>query len=136
MAVPGNWRNGDVSLGGVAINRHIRWVDRYSWLPVAQGSRRLLGGGRVVYTQGLEGGRPITLTATQDGGWLSTPEVNSIMDMATAVGATYQFSFYGEVFEVLFSFDGQQAVELNPLRRVQEPETTDFFIGTIRLATV
>ena len=125
-----------IFLGGVELSEHMVWTDRTSYSPVAQTLTRTLGGEAIVYTQALYKGRPITLEAQIDTGWLTYAQVKSVLALAEVPGAEYQLDFYGELFNVIFAHQNGGAVSFTPLSYRVVHDDTDYFSGVIQLITV
>lgn len=125
-----------IILNGVTLSGSLQWTDRRAYSPVAQEVRTTLGGNPVIYSQALQGNRPITLEATEDTGWLTHVAVEAILAMARAPGAVYTLNFHGESFNVMFAHHEGPAVSLLPLKPRAVPEPDDYYIGTIKLITV
>ena len=123
-----------LNLGGVALP-HLIWVDEYQVQDIAQSTKRTLGGGLVVYEQNLIAGRPITLEATEDQGWLTKAQVESLRALE-AVATSYNLQVGGQNFTVIFRRDEGPAIEVTPIVFRINSEDTDYFTGLIRLLTV
>lgn len=125
-----------IVLDGITLSGSLLWVDKRAFSPVAQSVRRTLGGGLVVFSKGLDAGRPVTLEATEDSGWLTATMVDSLTAMAASPGAVYAFSYHGEAFNVVFRHDEPPAMDMRPLQPRATVLPGDFFVGTIKLLTV
>ena len=79
-----------ILLGGVSLNDEIVWEDRDQSSQVAQTVKRTLGGKPIITSSSLLKGRPITLRATQDRGWLKKTTVDALIDLANVPGGVYQ----------------------------------------------
>lgn len=125
-----------IRLGGVLLSGSLQWTDRYAFTPVAQEVKRTLGGVPVVFSQGLTGGRPVTLEATEETGWLTYSMLQSVIAMASVPGAVYTLDFHGETLSVVFAAHENPAIDLKPLQPRAVPQPMDYYIGTIKLMTV
>ena len=125
-----------IVLDGLSLSGSLRWVDKNSFSPVAQSVRRTLGGGLVVFARSLSAGRPVTLEATEDTGWLTAAMVDSLTAKAAVPGAVYAFTYHGESLNVVFRHDESPALDMQPLQPKATVLAGDFFIGTIKLLTV
>lgn len=126
----------NISIGGVVFDKPLVWTDREDWAELAQTRARTVGGGQVVFTAPLQGGRPITLEAQRDRGWISKTKVDALRVMAAQIGATFTFVYGLDSFDVEFDHSSGPALQLAPLIPRTEPAGTDFYTGTIRLRTV
>lgn len=125
-----------IELGGVVLNPGMVWSDRYSYSPVTQNVNRTLGGVIRVTSLQLKKGRPITLEAIQDQGWLTRTVVDQVKALADVAGATYSLTVGPESFIVMFRHEDGPAVEFLPLIPRGEPLDDDYFVGTLKLITV
>lgn len=125
-----------ITLNGVQLSGSMQWADRHHWSPVAQNALVTLGGGTVVYSQSLAEGRPITLEARQDTGWITKAMLDQLEAMAAVAGAVYTIDIHGFTASVMFRHQDGPAVEFEPLTPKATPEATDYYIGTLRLFTV
>lgn len=81
--------SGVTSLGGVDLNNNLIWEDRWAYATADHTTTRTLGGKVVVFSAGLAAGRPITLIAREDQGWLTLEQVEAVYGIAQTPGATY-----------------------------------------------
>lgn len=127
-----------VVIGTLTLTNVPVWVDRNAWQGVAQSRRRTVDGGQVVFSSPLSGGRPVTLEAQPNTGWLKKSEADALLAMSEVIGATYAFE-YGD-FEETVEFDHADgpgtAVQLEPLIPRSTPGADDWFVGTVRLRTI
>jgi len=131
-----SFQTGSIKLGGIDLNNSLQWGNRFQWTPIADSVRRTLGGSQVVFTQDLLEGRPITLSATVNTGWLTKAMVDGIQTLANDPLVTRELDFFGELYNVRFLYSGQAPVVFVPLRSIQQLTASDYMIGTIRLYTV
>lgn len=130
-----------ISLGGVNLNPSMNWKDRFQSFQVAQSVNRTVGGRAIVFATPLRAGRKITFEATQESGWLSESTVQLLMGMAATVGGTFSLKVGDttgnvESFDVIFRHNEPPALELSPIINRPLHDSTDYFIGTIKLLTV
>jgi hypothetical protein len=123
-----------VHLGDLDLGDDIVWTDRFKVSTVAQTSYRTLGGNQIFFSQGLIGGRSITLQAFQDTGWLTEDQVLSLSLMASSPGEVYPLVIGDESFDVRFRHEEPPALEMEPL--VDGFQPSNYFKGTIKLITV
>jgi len=127
----------NLSLGSVTFDRPLVWVDREDHAGVDQTRARTVGGGQVVFTAPLAGGRPITLEARRDQGWITQAQLDALRAMAAQVDSSWVLIYGAETHTVEFDATGGPALSFTPLLRPRtEPAPTDFFTGTIRLRTL
>ena len=125
-----------IILNGVTLSGSMQWVEKHQWSPVAQSTQYTLGGGLVVYTQELLAGRPVTLEAREDTGWITKLMLDQIEAMAAAPGGVYTLDVHGYTANVVFRHDEAPAVDFTPLQPRAIPLDTDYFIGRLKLLTV
>lgn len=125
-----------IVLGGVTLSGSLIWEDKDSYNGVAQNVRRTLGGGLVVYHQPLSKGRPITLTATEETGWITRAMLDSLQVMAESAGAVYTLNLHGFVTDVMFRHHEPPALSFTPLQHRATQLSGDFYTGQIKLFTV
>lgn len=126
----------NIVLGSVVFDKPLRWPNRDEFPELAQNRQRTVGGGQVVFTGPLAGGRPIVLEATRRQGWVTKGKVDALRAMAAQAGATWTFEYGTEAFDVEFDHAGGPAVRMRPLIPRTEPAAGDYYIGTIHLRTL
>jgi len=125
-----------ITLNGTALSSSLQWVNRYNWSPVAQASKRTLGGTLVVYPQDLTAGRPIQLVANAETGWFTKDMVDAMLSLAAQSSGQFVLDFHGETHTVMFAHEGGSAISFEPLIKKATPLSTDYFTGTINLFTI
>lgn len=125
-----------ITLDGVALSGSMLWPDRHQHSEVAQSTRRTLGGGLVVYTQQLFAGRPITLVAAEDTGWITKAMLDALETRAAVPGGAYVLNYHGFVVDVVFRHNDAPAVEFQPLQPKASPQAGDYYTGSLKLLTI
>lgn len=125
-----------ITLDGITLSGSLQWKDRFSHSPVAQSTKRTLGGGLVVFSKGLVAGRPVTLEATEETGWITKAMLDSLASKAAVPGAVYSLDYHGEVLSVVFRHDEPPALDFLPLVPKAAPDAGDYFIGALKLLSV
>jgi hypothetical protein len=125
------------SLVVVPLNNAMQWTDRFASHSVGSSAYRTLGGGLVVFRAGLLNGRTITLSATNEHGWLKWAHLEPLLEWAAISDSNQRFklTFFTEEYEVVFAHHESPAVDFAPLRAMQLT-TDNWFIGSLRLITV
>lgn len=123
-------------LGTVTLDDNMQWIDRAQQAPVAQSDQRTVAGNLVTFAQGLTLGRPITLEANEDQGWITFAEVLALEALAAVAGATYSLQIEAEFFAVQFRHVDPPAVDFRPLISRLNIAPADFMVGQIRLTQV
>ena len=118
-------------LDGLILPQSIQWTDQWEWSPVAQETARTLGGTGIVWSQPLQGGRPITLEAQDTVTWLSRAQVTAIYAMASQAGGVYLLEWDDEQFSIMFRHQDYPATQFVPIF----PHRS-LYTGTIKLMTI
>lgn len=125
---------GDMVFTGTSAN--VRWEDEFTYESARQSHRRLLGGTLVMFNRPLIQGRPITLVAVEDQGWLTKSQIETLLAMAAQPGAVYTLEIEGQFFQVVFDHSEGPAVSATPLIPMTGAPPEHYYIGTIKLITV
>lgn len=129
-----------ITLGGVELDPDMRWLERQQSQRVAQSAQVTLGGGLNVLAAAIGLGIPITLESGEDFGFLLTPVVGAVRDMANDPGAVYELEIVSgsnvETYSVIFRHHEPPAFDAQPLIPRVMPEVDDYFRATIKLITV
>lgn len=126
----------DIVLGATTLSKSLLWIDRDDYGMVAQTTQRTLGGKMVVYHQPLSAGRPITLVATEETGWITRSMLDALQAMAATPGGVYTLNLHGEVMQVMFRHHEPPALSFTPLQPRATALSGDFFTGQLKLMTV
>jgi len=125
-----------IILGGLTLSSTLVWAERYNSYKVTQSVKRTLGGNQVVFTNALHKGQLITLQATEEYGWLDKTMVDGLTAMADSAGGSYLLEFGAEEITVMFRHHDAPALDLTPLIPRIDVDTSDYFIGSIKLFSV
>lgn len=93
----------------------MEWTDEFSWSPVVQESSFSLSGAMVVETAVKLAGRPITLTSSDDRGWLPFSDVETLRAWSAMAGAEMTLTIRGLARQVVFRHQDAPAVEAFPI---------------------
>lgn len=124
-----------ISLDGLSLPDLI-WEDEFEWDPIETSMELTLGGRPVVWEDDILAGRPITLSAHPDQGWLTRSQVLSLKEKAEVKGATYILDYEGQLFTVRFRRELGTAVEVEPVVPRPNHQNGDYYTGRVRLITV
>jgi hypothetical protein len=113
----------------------MEWVDEFSWAPVSQERFRTLTGAQWLFEAALVAGRPITLVASDDRGWISRAEVQALLLLASAANPTLTLSLRGNNYAVAFD-RSQGAIGARAVLPLADVDPADAWIVTVRLITV
>lgn len=124
-------------LDTVQLPRGLIWVDEFDWRPVEASTEYTLSGALVYDSATRQAGRPITLQANEDAGWLGMTRavVLAIQALASAPGAVYVLTLAdGRSFDVAFAPDNP--FEARPVARPELPGADHPYVATLRLIEV
>ncbi len=125
-----------ITLGGIVLSPHLIWEDEGKFSPVAQTVNRTLGGGIVIFSGGLLGGRPITIKSLPDQGWMTKAQVDSVQLIANVPGNIVSLAIGAQVFSVMFRHHEPQAFTASPLIFRVDAPAEDYFLVEIKLIEV
>ena len=125
-----------IVIGGLVLNNNLNWENRFKESSVVQSNRRFLAGNLYTLQAVLELGSSIILRATENQGWFTKTQMDTIIVMANAVGNVYTLDYEGDINSVLFDHSGGSAYEFEPLIHRPAYSSTDYFTGSLRLLTV
>lgn len=122
-------------LDTVQLPRGLVWVDEFDWQPVEAAAEYSLTGALIYDSAVRKKGRPITLRADDDAGWMRRDIAQAVNALAAAPGAVYVLALAdGRSFNV--SFAPSQPFEARPVARPELPGTNHPYVATIRLLEV
>ena len=111
------------------------WIDEFSWARVAQETTRSTTGALLVDVAVRQAGRPITLQADSDAGWMQRSALQALYAMAEEPTATYALTLAdGRSFEVMFA--SADPIAAQPVARPELPKQQHPYIVTIKLIEV
>lgn len=123
-------------LESVELNAGMLWTDEFNWRPVESVAERAVTGELVVDVAERIGGRPITLEATDDHGWISRATLLALYGLAEAEGAVYTLQLADErSFSVIFA-PGGEPISARPIARPELPTAEWPYVVTLRLIEV
>jgi hypothetical protein len=130
--------NAHHSLDSVQIPRGMRWVDEFGdWAQVERAHAYGLTGALLIDVAERQAGRPITLQASNDQGWISRSTLQSLRAMAEAGSDTDHTLTHadGRVFTVRFA-PGGAPVTATPVGSPEVPAGSNQYVATVRLVEV
>lgn len=123
-------------LESVELDAGLLWTDEFNWRPVESVSERSVTGQLVVDVAERIDGRPITLEATEDHGWISRATLLALYGLAEAHGAVFTFQHAdGRSFPVMFA-PGGEPISARPVARPELPLADWPYVVTLRLIEV
>lgn len=119
------------TLGAVQIPRGMVWVDEFNWSPVEKALEYSVTGALLVDVGVRQAGRPITLQAEGDAGWIRRDVLQALQALADVPDGTYLLTLAdGREFTVQFA---PNPIEATPLGRPELPSAQHPFVATVRL---
>ncbi len=126
-----------MTLDNIELPDDLLWVNEFDWNPVEQNIERSLSGALLVQEQGKQKGRPITLSGSNDAGWVSRSTVVSLLAMAQTANKVMQLSLPGQrQFNVIFDRDNGSPIEAQQIIPFAYPQQNYLYSLTLRLMTV
>lgn len=126
------------TLGLVQIPRQMVWVDEFAWTPVEKTTGYSTTGALLVDVGERQAGRPITLQATDEHGWMARSLVQEVRALAADPEGVYTFTHAdGREFLVMFAA-GDDAVSAVPISgtRPELPADNYPYVTTVRLVEI
>lgn len=122
-------------LNGIELPRGMLWVDEFNWSAVEKTIERSITGAQVIDVAARVAGRPITLEAVEDQGWIRRATLLAVRALADAPDGEYPLKLAdGREFTVQFA--AEDPIEAQPVSRPELPESTHPYVATLRLITV
>lgn len=123
------------TLDSIQIPRGMVWVDEHDWTPAETATEYSITGALLVDAAMRLAGRPITLEAQEDAGWIRRDALTALVALASVPGATYTLTLAdGRVFTVMFA--PGQPITARPVARPELPADTHPYVATARLIEV
>lgn len=113
--------------------------DEHDWSSVVSNTKYALDGTMIVEQSVRQAGRPYTLQAPYDMGWLSRATVNALKSERDKLGATFWLDYLadGAVKRVKVMFDTTgDAIAARPVKDFISPSLDDLFIVTLRFLEI
>ena len=122
-------------LNGIELPRGMLWVDEFNWTAVQKTVDRSITGAQIIDVAPRIEGRPITLQAVEDQGWIRRKTLLQVKALADVVEGQYLLRLAdGREFEVQFASDDPIAAQ--PVSRPELPPDHYPYVATLRLITV
>ena len=122
-------------LAGIELPRGMLWVDEFNWSAVQKAVDRSITGAQIIDAAARIEGRPITLQAVEDQGWIRRATLQAVQALADAPDGRYPLRLAdGREFTVQFAAD--DPIAATPISRPELPAATHPYVATLRLITV
>ena len=128
-----------ITLGGIDLGEGLVWQDEFSFNPVLQAIDYPLEANTQIVTQETKTiGKPFTLQATNDYGWLTRVQVEAIQALASQVNATFTLDWWGDIHTVMFRHHEPPAFQAEPIQYINNNQTPSeyYYRATIKLFSV
>lgn len=123
--------------GSTTITLHddMLWVDEFDHRNAVQRTERTIAGSLIVETAAQVKGRPITLQAGRDYGWLARSELLKLQTAADLPGQQFTLTVRGTAYTVQFDHE-RGALAADPVIDYSDPDSTDKYVVTARFLEV
>ena len=120
----------------LALDPDLIWSDEYAWAATEQSVTRSLTGALIVQVGLRQAGRPITLVAADNAGWMSRAAMAQLRAWADIPGQVMTLTLYGVAHPVMFRHHDGGPFEARPVTDYSDPVDTDWVVPTLRFMTV
>lgn len=115
-------------------------TDEHEWSSVVSSTKYALDGTMIVEQSVRQAGKPYTMQAPNDMGFLTRSTVNALKAERDKLGATFWLDYRadGQVkrVKVIFDTTGDDAVTAKPVKEFISPSLDDLFIVTLKLLEI
>ena len=127
-----------ITLDTINLPEELYWQDETDWVPVEQPEpERGLDGSLHVEPATVSGGRPITLTSSENSGWVSYQTVKALLALASIAGKVMTLTLAdNREFDVMFRYHDGGPVSMTPVFLTLPLADNDECILTLRLMEV
>ena len=114
--------------------------DEHEWSPLVSSTKYALDGTMIVEQSIRQAGKPYTMQAPSDMGFLTRSTVNALKAERDKLGATFWLDYRadGQVkrVKVIFDTTGDDAVTAKPVKEFISPSLDVLFIVTLKLLEI
>ena len=114
--------------------------DEHEWSSLVSSTKYALDGTMIVEQSMRLAGKPYTMQAPSDMGYLTRSTVNALKAERDKLGATFWLDYRadGQVkrVKVIFDTTGDDAITANPVKEFISPSLDDLFIVTLRFLEI
>jgi hypothetical protein len=111
------------------------WPDEYSWQAVEQRQEYTITGALIVEAAAKLSGRPMTLQAAADYGWITRDTLETLRTWALLAGQQFTLLYRGVTHTVAFDH-ARGAIDAQQIIDYSDPEATDDYAVTLRFLKV
>ena len=98
-----------ITLDAITLPDDLVWSDEFGWSNVTQSVDRSLTGALVIQEAVQPKGRIITLSGSQDSGWITKAVLDTILIQANTPDNEMTLTYHGEVYNVMFHRSGNNS---------------------------
>ena len=114
--------------------------DEHEWSSLVSSTKYALDGTMIIEQSIRKAGRPYTMQAPSDMGWLTRSTVNALKAERDTLGATFWLDYRADGtvkrVKVIFDTTGDDAVTATPAKEFISPSLDDLFIVTLRFLEI
>ncbi len=123
------------TLDATLLPRGMVWIDEFEWTPVKKTVADSLTGAQLIDVGVRQGGRPITLQADRDAGWISRANLLLLQAQAALPGQVFTLSLAtGQVFQVQFA--PENPMRASTIARPELPTEFNPYVAVLRFFEV
>lgn len=115
-------------------------TDEHEWSSVVSSTKYALDGTMIIEQSVRQAGKPYTLQAPSDMGWLSRATVNSLKAERDKLGATFWLDYRADNavkrIKVVFDTTKDDAITAKPVKEFISPSLDDPFIVTLKFLEI
>ena len=114
--------------------------DEHEWSSLVSSTKYALDGTMIVEQSMRLAGKPYTMQAPSDMGYLTRSTVNALKAERDKLGATFWLDYRADGMvkrvKVMFDTTGDDAITANPVKEFISPSLDDLFIVTLRFLEI
>lgn len=123
------------TLGAVQLPRGMVWIDEHDWVPVERSVEYSVSGALLIDGGVRQAGRPITLEAVDDAGWISLLRLKALRTLASTLDTVHTLTLAdSRTFSVQFA--PGEPITARPVGRPELPSNSHPYVATLRLIEV
>lgn len=115
-------------------------IDEHDWSAIAETRKYAIDGTLIIEQSTRKAGRPYTLQAPDNMGWLPRRAVNQLKAERDKLGATFWLDYLADGdlrrVKVVFDNSGNDAITAKPVRGRTSPSLSDPFIVTLKFTEI
>lgn len=131
---------GTGSQASIDLPNDLIWKDEFTWVPAVQTRTYSLTGALIIETALKQAGRPISLEAATDMGWVPRSTVVALRAWAALQNILFklvlEYPDDTRMFNVMFDQEGQNAIAAEPVKGFPGHSPEDWFTIKLKLIEV